>query len=158
MATKINATSRLFIALVPDGADENAKQLSEICLSTECVFNKSMNKTDKTYFCNGGETTAIITGSTSSLTVSIDFDITKPAHKYLYSLMTSSDFTKCNGQYIKIQYPLFEGEATPASVEGLCCIQFKNDIPSGAPNELIKISFDIFPQDSPWTRTAATTN
>lgn len=147
MATLINAKAELFIATVPTADTDDARQFEKVCLSTECVFNKTMNKVDKTYFCNGGETTSIITGNTSSLTVSIDFDITKKAHKYLYDLLMSQDFNACNGQYIKIVYPLFEGQTTPAKVEGKACIQFKNDIPSGAANEIIKISFDIFPQD-----------
>lgn len=155
MSTQINAKASIYIATVPEGETDDAKKFEKICLSTECLFNKSMNKVDKTYFCNGGETTSIITGSTSSLTVSIDFDITKKAHKYLYDLLTNQDFSVCNGQFIKIEYPLFSGQTTPATISGKACIQFKNDIPSGAANELIKISFDIFPQDSAWIRTQA---
>lgn len=156
MSSKINAKSSLYIALVPTGADDSAKNYQKICAATECLFNTTFNKVDKTYFCNGGDTTSIITGRTNSITVTIDIDSTNPSHRYLLDLLTSQDFSVLNSQYFKIEYPLFDGETTPAKAEGLSCIQFKNNIPSGAANEIVSLSFDIFPQDEPWTLTPAT--
>ena len=156
MSSKINAKSNLYIALVPTGTDETTKKFTKICAATECLFNTTFNKVDKTYFCNSGDTTSIITGRTNSITVTIDIDTTNESHRYLLNLLTSQDFSVLNSQIFRIEYPLFDGEATPAKAEGLSCIQFKNNIPSGAANEIVSLSFDIFPQDEPWTLTPAT--
>lgn len=156
MSVTINAKAKLYVALNPTGADDDAKNYQEICASTECLFNTTFNKVDKTYFCNGGDTTSVITGRTNSITVSIDVDKTLQAHQYLIGLLQSQDFSVLNNQYFKIVQPLLDGETSPATASGKSCIQFKNNIPSGAANEVATLSFDIFPQDEPWTLQPAT--
>lgn len=156
MSVAINAKAKLYVALVPTGADDTAKNYQEICASTECLFNTTYNKVDKTYFCNGGDTTSVITGRTNSITVSIDVDRTLAAHNYLLSLIQNQDFSVLNNQYFKIVLPLLDGETEAATASGKSCIQFKNNIPSGAANEVVTLSFDIFPQDEPWTLQPAT--
>lgn len=156
MAAKINAKSKLYIALDPTAATEAEMNYTLICFNDEVLFTTSMNKVDKKYFCNGGATTSIVTGYSHELAVSIDYINSNPAHKYLLSLLNNVDFSKVNNQYFKIEYPLFEGEYTPLNYSGKSCIQFKNNIPSGAADELVKLTFSIFPQDDPWKITPAT--
>lgn len=156
MSAKINAKSKLYIALNPAGITDVDKKYSLICFNDEVLFTTSMNKVDKKYFCNGGATTSIITGYSNELAVSLDYINENEAHKYLLGLLNNVDFSNVNNQYFKIEYPLFDGELTPLNYSGKSCIQFKNNIPSGAADELIKLTFSIFPQDEPWLITSAT--
>lgn len=140
--------SKLLIAIDPTQADDQNRNYQQICDSTSITLNVSYNKQDSTYFCNNGETTSTITGRTQSLSVSIDFDNSKEAHKYLKTLLISDAFAG-NNQYVRLELQLDEDNSW-TTLSGKSCIQFKSAPPSGSPTELVKIEFDIFPQDSAW--------
>lgn len=144
---KTNASAELYIAAQPTQTELENKDFKAICLSNEVTYSVSMNKVDKTYFCNEGRTTSFVTGMTESVSVSIDLDPTKEGHKYLYDLFLEQDFSKVNNQYFKIVFPLLDGETTATYVHGKAAIMFKNGLPSGAPTEIVKLDFDILPTD-----------
>ncbi len=145
MGKIINAKSQLFICVDPTNNTDDSTY-KEVCSATQFQFNTTLKKQDSTYFCNGGETTSTIVGRTQTASVSIDFDESDEAHLYLYKLLTGN-FASANNQYIKVKLPLREGQTTPDTYEGKCCLEFKSGIPSGAADELVKIEFDIHPQD-----------
>lgn len=147
---KTNASAELYIANQPTQSSLEDKDFKQICLSTEVILNVSYNKVDKNYFCDMGETTGIITGKTVSATVSIDLDLSKEGHKYLYDLYHNPDFSQVNNQYIKIVEPLLDGQTTATYIHGKAAIMFKNGLPSGAPNEIAKLDFDLIPTER-WT-------
>lgn len=135
----------LHIATQPSQALDRDRDYKKVCDATSCQLNVSYKKQDSNYFCNNGETTSTITGRTISLSVSIDYDTSNDAHKYLKSLLVL-DFASCNNQYIKLEL-LLDDSMTKTTLTGKACIQFKTMPPSGGPDELGKIEFDIFPQD-----------
>lgn len=149
MSKIINAKSKFYISTDPTNSSLDSTY-KPVCDATSITFNVSYKKQDSTYFCNGGEVTSTTTGRTQTLSVSIDYDDTNEAHKYLLGLLIDQDFSKCNNQQIKLELPLMDGESTPTTYTGKACIQFKNGIPSGAADELIKLEFDVAPQDTPF--------
>ncbi len=153
MAKYINAKSKLYICTDPTQPLQD-DVYKEVCSATNFNFTQTYKKTDSAYFCNGGETTSTITGRTQTASVSIDYDDESEAHQYIYKLLTGS-FGDANNQYVRIILPLQTGESKAAYYSGKCCFEFKNGIPSGAADELIKIDFDIHAQDSAFTFTPA---
>ncbi|MFV8418509.1 phage tail tube protein [Mycoplasma sp. VS299A] len=154
---KTNNGNKLYIALYPtDSTTKENAQYTELKFITELKLNYSSKKEDRNYFHNAGETTSIITGKSTSLSVSVDYDSSDELHQYLIHLMTSAPY-KCNNQFIKLELDGIK-KATETSSKnqavtnllGKAVIQFKNGIPSGNVDELIKIQFDIIPQDDKW--------
>lgn len=143
--------SKLLLALDPSQSQDDLRRYTPVCDSTSCSLNVEYKKTDSTYFCNGGETTSYITGRSTSLSVSIDYDSSSESHKYLRDLLMS-DFTQANNQFIKLQLQMNEDGSTWDTLGGKACIQFKSMPPNGNADELGKIEFDIFPQEK-WTWT-----
>lgn len=141
--------SQLFIALNPNEEDMENKNFQRLCDATSTSLNVSYKKQDSNYFCNEGETTSIITGRSYSLSVSIDYDPTKESHKYLKGLLIGS-VNECNNQWIQLELRLDEDSNTITTLQGKSSIQFKSMPPSGNPDELSKLEFDIFPQDERW--------
>jgi len=140
--------SQLYIALKPAEETIELKELTQICDATSITYTEAVTKVDSTYFCNDGETTSIITGKAVSIAVSLEYDSSKLSHQYLITLLKGSA-SKCNGQYISLELSL-TSPTTIDIVSGKAAIMFKTLPPSGAPTELAKLEFDIFPQDSAW--------
>ncbi|WLP85286.1 phage tail tube protein [Mycoplasma seminis] len=154
---KTNNGNKLHIALYPnETTTATTAQFHELKYITELKLNYSSKKEDRNYFHNGGETTSIITGKTTTLSVSIDYDPNDELHQYLVYLLTSEP-NKCNNQFIKLEIDGVNKATSAtaknikvATLKGKATIQFKNGIPSGAVDELIKLQFDILPQDDKW--------
>ncbi|MFV8478109.1 phage tail tube protein [Mycoplasma sp. B6400] len=154
---KTNNGNKLYIALYPtDSTTKENAQYTELKFITELKLNYSAKKEDRNYFHNKGETTSIITGKSTSLSVSVDYDNSNELHQYLIYLMTCEPY-KCNNQFIKLELDgVNKATATSSknqavtSLLGKAVIQFKNGIPSGNVDELVKIQFDIIPQDDKW--------
>ncbi|MCU9934775.1 hypothetical protein NWE61_06910 [Mycoplasmopsis felis] len=103
------------------------------------------------YFHNLGESTSITTGVSKSLSVSIDFDNSDEAHKYLLNLLLG-DIYLTNSQFIKLDIrTISKTTGKHITVSGKATINFKNHFPSGNADEIQKLEFDIFPQDNKWT-------
>lgn len=144
----VNANTSLKIALNPLENDLNNKNFRELNESaTQITYNMSVSKQDMKYYSNGGETTSIITGRQQSLSISIDYDADDDLHKYLMNLCINQDFNKSNNQYIMLTPPNGIGK----KIHGKACFQFKNAVPNGDADQLIKLEFDIFPQDKAFT-------
>lgn len=147
---KSNNTSELWIATKPQ-ADELEKEYKQIKFITELKHNYNVKKEDRTYFHNKGKTTAITTGVSESLTVSIDYDDEQQAHKYLLKLLLG-DIENLNNQFIKVKLKNFSTGTKTADIEitGKTTINFKNHIPSGNADEIVKLQIDFIPQDDAW--------
>lgn len=143
-----SAISVLKIALSPQETLITDKNFQRLCDATSCDLSTSYKKQDSNYYHNNGETTSTITGRSMSLSVSIDYDSSNDVHKYLKDLIIG-DFTRCNEQFIQLEIAFDELRTT--IISGKTCFHFKSIPPSGAPDELIKIEFDIFPQDTSFT-------
>ncbi|WP_322911065.1 phage tail tube protein [Mycoplasmopsis felis] len=148
---KTNAGNRLYIATVPLGSTDEEKKYKEITSITALKFNYSPKKEDRMYFHNLGESTSITTGVSKSLSVSIDFDNSDEAHKYLLNLLLG-DIYLTNSQFIKLDIrTISKTTGKHITVSGKATINFKNHFPSGNADEIQKLEFDIFPQDNKWT-------
>ncbi|MHA3795761.1 phage tail tube protein [Mycoplasma sp. HF14] len=154
---KTNNGNKLLIALYPTtSTTKDTAQYEELKFITELKLNYSSKKEDRNYFHNGGETTSIITGKSSSLSVSVDYDNTNELHQYLVHLLISEPY-KCNNQFIKLELNGVNKATASSSknqavttLSGKAVIQFKNGIPSGNVDDLVKLQFDIIPQDDKW--------
>lgn len=144
-----NTKAKLLIALQPSQSVDTDKQYVELKAITELTNNYSTSKLDKTYYHNGGDQTSIITGRQISLNVTCDFDDSDDLHKYLRNLLFNQDFTKLNSQYMKLEIP--KNSTQKDVITGKCCISFSNGIPNGSATDLQSLTFEIFPQDDPFT-------
>lgn len=144
-----NTKAKLLIALLPNETVDTNRQYMELKAITELTNSYSTTKLDKTYYHNGGDQTSIITGRQISLNVTCDYDDSDDVHKYLRGLLFNQDFSKLNSQYIKLEIP--EDGTNKNVITGKCCFSFGNGIPNGSPTDLQSLSFEIFPQDDPFT-------
>lgn len=141
---QINANVSLKIAKNPLAENLDDKEFLELNESaTQITYNMSVSKQDLKYYSNGGETTSIITGRQQSLSISIDYDSEDPLHVYLMNLCLNKDFNSSNNQYIMLVPP----GNIKKKIYGKACFQFKTAAPNAEADQLIKLEFDIFPQD-----------
>lgn len=152
-----NTKAKIQIALAPTALQVEDKMFSDLEFITNFVSNQSPSKQESKYFKNGGATTQTITGISYSATVSIDIDSTNEVHQYLMNIVRNRDINSMNNQWVKLIEPLFDGEVEAGFSIGKSAIEFKNNFPSGNVDELIKLEFDIFPQDDLWIYTPAKT-
>ena len=152
-----NTKAKIQIALAPTALQVEDKMFSDLEFITNFVSNQSPSKQESKYFKNGGATTQTITGISYSATVSIDIDSTNEVHQYLMNIVRNRDINSMNNQWVKLIEPLFDGEVEAGFSIGKSAIEFKNNFPSGNVDELIKLEFDIFPQDELWIYTPAKT-
>jgi len=138
---------KLYIATTPDVENKN---YSLLIGSTTMTTNLVHNATEQNYFSNMGYTTKIITGGALSISVGIDYNKDDPVHLYLMKLALG-DFGLCNNQYVAFE--LINIADTTTYITGKTAIQFKVIPSSGAANELVKLEFDLFPQDVNWETT-----
>ncbi|MBN0919432.1 phage tail tube protein [[Mycoplasma] gypis] len=160
---KTNNGNKLYIATYPEpSTTPETADYKLLNFVTDFKFNYSVKKEDRTYFHNNGLTTSLITGGSQSLSVSVDYDADDQLHQYLVYLLTN-DPTKSNNQFIKIEFN-DEIKRTTSAVslnekglilKGKAVLLFKNSIPNGSANEIIKLQFDILPQDNKWDITKA---
>ncbi|VEU66196.1 Uncharacterised protein [Mesomycoplasma conjunctivae] len=147
-----NYVASLYIALAPE--HNSAKQFKPLVNIKELKNNFSTKKEDKNYFHNKGSTTSVVTGTTLSLSVSIDIDFSNDLHVYLLSLIKASDPLKLNNQLIKLVIQDTNTTNTnklSTVISGKASFGMKNYLPSGNADEIIKLDFDIFPQDNSFT-------
>ena len=114
---------------------------------TDFVFSQAPSKQGSKYFKNGGATNQTITGISYSASLSIDVDSSDEVHQNLMNIVRIGDILSMKNQWIKLIEPLFDGEIQAGFSIGKSVIEFKNNFPSGNIDELIKLEFDIFPQD-----------
>lgn len=152
-----NTKAKIQIALAPTAINIEDKMFSDLEFVTNFVITNSPSKQESKYFKNGGATTQTITGISYSATVSIDIDSTNEVHQYLMNIVTSREISSMNNQWVKLFEPLFDDTIEPAFSMGKSVFEFKNNFPSGNVDELVKLEFDIFPQDDLWTYTSRKT-
>ena len=153
-----NAKAKIQIALEPEAPSIQDKMFADLEFITNFVFNQAPSKQESKYFKNGGATTQTITGISYSASITIDVESSNEVHQYLMNIVRNRDISSMNNQWIKLIEPLFDGEVEAGFSIGKSVIEFKNNFPSGNIDELIKLEFDIFPQDDLWTYTPATTS
>ena len=153
-----NAKAKIQIALAPEAPSIQDKMYADLEFITNFVFNQAPSKQESKYFKNGGATTQTITGISYSASITIDVESSNEVHQYLMNIVRNRDISSMNNQWIKLIEPLFDGEVEAGFSIGKSVIEFKNNFPSGNIDELIKLEFDIFPQDDLWTYTPATTS
>lgn len=151
-----NAKAKIQIALAPEAPSIQDKMFADLEFVTNFVFNQAPSKQESKYFKNGGATTQTITGISYSASLTIDVDSSNEVHQYLINIVRKRDILAMNNQWIKLIEPLFDGEIEAGFSIGKSVIEFKNNFPSGNIDELIKLEFDIFPQDDLWTYTPPT--
>ena len=152
-----NTKAKIQISLAPTALQIEDKMFADLEFITNFVFNQAPSKQESKYFKNGGATTQTITGISYSATVTIDVDSTNEVHQYLMNIVRNRDINSMNNQWVKLIEPLFDGEVEAGFSIGKSVIEFKNNFPSGNVDELIKLEFDIFPQDDLWIYTPAKT-
>lgn len=152
-----NAKAKIQISLAPTALQIEDKMFADLEFITNFVFNQAPSKQESKYFKNGGATTQTITGISYSATVTINVDSTNEVHQYLMNIVRNRDINSMNNQWVKLIEPLFDGEVEAGFSIGKSVIEFKNNFPSGNVDELIKLEFDIFPQDDLWIYTPAKT-
>ena len=152
-----NAKAKIQIALAPEAPSIQDKMFADLEFITNFVFNQAPSKQESKYFKNGGATTQTITGISYSASISINVDSSNEVHQYLMNIVRKRDILSMNNQWIKLIEPLFDGEIEAGFSVGKSVIEFKNNFPSGNIDELIKLEFDIFPQDDLWIYTPAKT-
>lgn len=140
--------TKLYLALQPNQSEDSNKQFELICDATSCNLNVNQEKVETSYFCNDGAKTSLIVNTSFSISVSIDYDPTNEAHKYLHNIFIQGA-QNCNNQFIQLRMNL-KTDNSYDSLSGKTCIHFKSFPPSGGANELAKIEFDLFPQDRNW--------
>ncbi len=153
-----NAKAKIQIALAPEAPSIQDKMFADLEFITNFVFNQAPSKQESKYFKNGGATTQTITGISYSASITIDVESSNEVHQYLMNIVRNRDISSMNNQWIKLIEPLFDGEVEAGFSIGKSVIEFKNNFPSRNIDELIKLEFDIFPQDDLWTYTPATTS
>lgn len=153
-----NAKAKIQIALEPEAPSIQDKMFADLEFITNFVFNQAPSKQESKYFKNGGATTQTITGISYSASITIDVESSNEVHQYLMNIVRNRDISSMNNQWIKLIEPLFDGEIEAGFSIGKSVIEFKNNFPSGNIDELIKLEFDIFPQDDLWTYTPPTTS
>ena len=153
-----NAKAKIQIALAPEAPSIQDKMFADLEFITNFVFNQAPSKQESKYFKNGGATTQTITGISYSASITINVESSNEVHQYLMNIVRNRDISSMNNQWIKLIEPLFDGEVEAGFSIGKSVIEFKNNFPSGNIDELIKLEFDIFPQDDLWTYTPATTS
>lgn len=148
---KPNNTSELWIATQPYQTSDDLKQWEQIKFITELKHNYSVKKEDRNYFHNKGKTTSITTGSSQSLSVTFDYDDEQESHKYLLKLLLG-DVYHLNNQFIKVKIHNFSTTKSTGTIEisGKATVNFKNHIPSGNADEIVKMQVDFIPQDDAW--------
>lgn len=152
-----NAKAKIQIALAPEAPSIQDKMFADLEFITNFVFNQAPSKQESKYFKNGGATTQTITGISYSASITIDVESSNEVHQYLMNIVRNRDISSMNNQWIKLIEPLFDGEIEAGFSIGKSVIEFKNNFPSGNIDELIKLEFDIFPQDDLWIYTPAKT-
>lgn len=152
-----NTSSKLLIAKNPSAPLDADRQYLEINFLTNLVYNYSSNKQESKYYKNLGTTTQTITGQSYSISASIDIDLSEEAHIFLIDLARKRDIFLMNNNWLKIFEPLFPEEQEAGYSFGKCVLEFKNNFPSGPIDEIVKLEFDIFPQDDLWIYTPAKT-
>lgn len=145
-----NTSSKLLIAKNPSAPLDADRQYLEINFLTNLVYNYSSNKQESKYYKNLGTTTQTITGQSYSISASIDIDLSEEAHIFLIDLARKRDIFLMNNNWLKIFEPLFPEEQEAGYSFGKCVLEFKNNFPSGPIDEIVKLEFDIFPQDDIW--------
>ena len=137
--------SQFYIALKPTALTTELKEMTQLCDATSLTLNVNDTKVDTVYFCNSGGSTSIITGRSTSIAVSVDFDINKPSHKYLLE-MFKGDVGLSNNQFIQLKYSYADNNTVDV-YNGNACVQFTSMPPAGIATDLAKLEFEVFPQD-----------
>lgn len=147
---KTNINTKIFIATTPTGDTDENKNYKELKYITEFTPNLSSKKEDLTYLHNKGDTTSIITGRSFNFSVSLTLNNNDELHNYLVGLILK-DVKNYNNQYLKAEVDAAGEKGKKTRIKGKCAFEFKNFFPSGKPDELQTLQFDIHPQDDTFT-------
>lgn len=150
---KTNSTqARLFLALKPNEIEEANQEWTEVRDLTAFTMTPANKVHDATYFHDGGETTSLIVGRKTTISCSCDYDNENPVHVYIRNLSYGKIGTS-NSQLMKIECLLDTNENLVSVTKGTCTLDIKTLAPTGVADELIKLDFDIHPQDRAFTHT-----